>query len=196
MLIVFLRMLESIREMTWQDVFGVWKQYEGHDPGWLRVATQNKGWPDWESWRMFTAQQLLLPKRPWNLFRMTDPMTDISHMRIGPYSGWQSRCSSCNTQTFVDFIQNPVQVEFFRVHDKVASMMKAFPKNTQFIGLRLEESDQVVCVEGHHRAVAVALAAKDGQSIDFGEGVQIALATLKHSETHLLDEVLARGTHK
>ncbi|MBI4592522.1 hypothetical protein HY733_03695 [Candidatus Uhrbacteria bacterium] len=75
-------------------------------------------------------------------------------------------------------------------------MMKYFPSSTTFIGLRLEASDRIVFIEGHHRATAVALAALDGKTINFGGPVFIALATLKADEAQLLDEVLARGTSK
>jgi hypothetical protein len=75
-------------------------------------------------------------------------------------------------------------------------MIENFPSTTTFIGFRLEGSERIVCIEGHHRATAVALAQLEGKDIDFGGSVTIALATLKSDEFDLLDRVLARGTHR
>jgi len=189
-------MMEYLHELSWDDVFQMWKQHEGFDAGWLRVATKDKGWPDWESWRMFTAQQLLLSGRKWSLYQMTDPMMDISNMQIGPYSGWQSRCTEPNTSTFFDLAQIPDQKTFFASHDKVRSMREMFPKDTMFIGLMMKQNSRIVCIEGHHRAMAVALARLEGRSIDDCGSVTIALATMEDEEIQLLNDVLARGTHK
>lgn len=189
-------MLRLIRPTTWMEIFQDWKQREGSDPGWIHCATVLKGWDSWESWRRFTAEQIGTPTREWNLYEFTDPMSEIPDMLVGPFTGWQSRLPTPNKHTFADLVRISEQAEFFRLHEKVVSMMKSFPSSMTFIGLRLEGTDRIVCIEGHHRSTAVALAQLDGKSIDFGGSVQIVLATLKTNESDLLDRVLARGTSK
>ena len=83
-------MLTFIKPTTWEDVFQDWKNREGNDPGWIHCATVLKGWPDWESWRRFTAEQIKADEREWNLYELTDPLHDIPAMLVGPFTGWQS----------------------------------------------------------------------------------------------------------
>lgn len=189
-------MFKLIRSTTWEDVFQDWKQREGNDPGWIHCATVLKGWPDWESWRRFTAEQIGASGLDWSIYEMSDPMREIPQMLVGPFTGWQSRLPEPNTHTFADLIAIPEQATYFHVHEKVASMIESFPPSTTFIGLQLEGSDPVVCIDGHHRATAVALAQLEGKDISFGGSVQIALATLESNEVDLLGRVLARGTHR
>lgn len=117
-------------------------------------------------------------------------------MLVGSFTGWQSRLPALNQHTFADLALIPAQAAHFRAHEKVASMMKNFPSSTTFIGLQLDWTDRIVCIEGHHRATAVALAELDDAPIDFGGTVRIALAMLKADESGLLEEVLTRGTSK
>lgn len=203
-------MLNVIRPTTWEEVFQGWKQHEGSDPGWIHCATVLKGWSDWESWRRFTAEQIGASNREWNLYEFTDPMREIPNMLVGPFTGWQSRLPAPNQHTFADLVRIPEQTAFFQAHEKVASIIKNFPNPTTMIGIQLPgnedtimsdrtelyQSKKIVCIEGHHRATAVALAQLDGKSIDFGGSVQIALATLKENESDLRNRVLARGTSK
>jgi hypothetical protein len=155
-----------------------------------------KGWPDWESWRRFTAEQIGAPSREWNIYELTDPINEIPQMLVGPFTGWQSRLPAANKHTFADLVRDPEQQTFFRAHEKVAALMESFPPATHLIGLRRERDGSIVCLEGHHRATAVALCALDGVQIDFGEPVQIALAALAVDEGELLDRVLIRGSSK
>ena len=189
-------MLKFINPTSWEDVFQDWKQREGNDPGWIHCATTIKGWPDWESWRRFSAEQIHAADRDWEIYECTDPMRDIPTMLVGPFTGWQSRLPKPNVSSFAELVAIPEQAQFFREHEKVAGMMKHFPPSTMFIGLCREDSGSIVCLEGHHRATAVALSLKAGSEIDFGGPVQIALAVLHADELTLLDQVLARGSSK
>ncbi len=203
-------MLKRIRPTTWEEVFQDWKQREGNDPGWIHCATVLKGWDSWESWRRFTAEQIGAPTRGWAIYEFTDPMMEIPQMLVGPFTGWQSKLPAPNRHTFVELVGIPEQAAYFRAHEKVISMSRSFPPSTIFVGLQfagseetimsdrtqLFQSGKVICIEGHHRATVVALAVLDGKQIDFGGPVHVALATLKADETHLLDDVLARGNSK
>jgi len=188
--------MKFIKNTNWEKVFQGWKECEANDPGWIHCATQIKGWSDWESWRRFAASGINAEKRSWQIFKFTDPINEISAMLVGPYSSWQSRFSEKNKFSFEDLINIPEQYEFFKKHDKVLSMIKDFPAPTELIGLIRQDSGKIVCLEGHHRAVAVALAKKQDKSIDFKKGISIALTELPVVEISILDHVLKRGTSK
>lgn len=188
--------MRFLKDTTWEEVFNGWRQREASNPGWINCATKIKGWPDWESWRKFTVLQLGLEKLSWQIFEFTDPINEISAMLVGPYTGWQDRVTKKNQSTFEDLLNVPEQLDFFLKHDRVPSIVANFPNPTEFIGLTREDLDKVVCVEGHHRAVAVALAKKQGVPIDLGGKITIALAGLKENRVGVLDEVLKRGTSK
>ncbi|MBU1292416.1 hypothetical protein KKH07_03030 [Patescibacteria group bacterium] len=188
--------MKFIKDTSWENVFEGWREREANDPGWINCATQIKGWPDWESWRRFTASGIKAEKRSWQIFKFTDPINEISAMLVGPYSGWQSRLPEKNKFSFEDLINIPEKYEFFKKHDKVLSMIKDFPAPTEFIGLIRKDSGKIICLEGHHRAVAVALAKKQDKSIDFKKEIFIALAELPVVEISILDQVLKRGTSK
>jgi len=188
--------MHLIKNTTWENVFGGWRQREASDPGWINCATNIKGWPDWKSWRKFTASQIGLENLSWQIFEFTDPIKEIPAMLIGPYTGWQSRVANKNQSNFEDLVNIPEQFDFFSKHDKVLSMIADFPFPTEFIGLIREDKNKIVCIEGHHRAVAVALAKKQDSSIDFKGNITIALAKLRKDRVNVLDNALKRGTSK
>jgi len=186
--------MKFVKDTTWAEVFEGWRKREASDPGWIHCATVIKGWPDWESWRKFTASQIGAAELAWQVFEFTDPANEIPAMLIGPYTGWQSGFANKNQSTFEDRLNIPAQFEYFSRHEKVASIMKNFPLDTELIGLVREDSGRIVCIEGHHRAMAVALAKRLGPKISFGGGVRIVLAKLK--DPAVLDRTLARGSTK
>ncbi|MFH1461221.1 MAG: hypothetical protein ABIF84_02270 [Patescibacteria group bacterium] len=188
--------MKYIKDISWEQIFEGWREREANDPGWIHCATQIKGWPDWESWRRFSASQIRADERAWQIFEFTDPINEIPAMLVGPYSGWQARLPEKNKLSFEGLLNIPEQYEFFKKHDKVKSITENFPVASQFIGLIRQDSGKIVCLEGHHRAVAVALAKKQNQSIDFKGKISIVLAELAKTEIALLDKVLARGTSK
>lgn len=188
-------MLKLVKYTTWEEVFENWRNREAKNPGWIKTATEIKGWPDWESWRKFTASQISAEKRDWKIYEFTDPMNDIPAMLVGPYGGWQERLSEKNKNSFEELLSVPENYEFFKNHDAVAALIKNFPCPTEFIGLVREDNEKLVCLEGHHRATAVALAKKEGIKINC-EHIRIAVARLPKDECGTLDEVLHRGTSK
>ncbi len=188
--------MELIKNTTWEKVFKDWEQREANDPGWINCATKIKGWPDWKSWRKFTVSQLGLDNLSWQVFEFTNPINQIPVMLIGPYTGWQSRVKNKNQSTFEDLMDIPEQFDFFKKHDKVTSMLNNFPCPTKFIGLIREDSNKIVCIEGHHRAIAITLAKKQNISINLEKNPTIALAKLEKDKINLLDKTLKRGTTK
>ncbi len=187
--------MEYLRDITWEEVFEGWQECEGNNPGWIKCATEIKGWPDWESWRKFTAEYFGAQNRKWKLYKITDPMKEIPVMLLGPYSGWQSRFDEKNVHTFDELVEIPKEFEHFSNHDGVKSIMNGLPFTTQYIGLQREDSGKIVCIEGHHRATALAILKKMGKQIDFsGVEITIALTELPAGEVDLLDQALARGS--
>lgn len=186
--------MRYLKDTTWQEIFAKWKQREGNNPEWISFATKVKGWPDWESWRRFSALQINAEQREWKIYEFEDPMQEIPEMLVGPFAGWQSMLPEKNKNTFVDLMNIPERYEHFKNHNKVVSMLESFPPDTEMIGFLKEDTGQVVCLEGSHRAATVAIAKKEGKKIDFKGKVRIALAILKKEEKDLLNKVLERGT--
>ncbi len=183
-----------VKNTTWQEVFEGWKNREGSDPGWINCATKIKGWPDWESWRQYTAAQFGAEKREWKIYRMVNVNKVVPEMLVGPYVGWQNRLPEKNALTFAETLQIPERHEFASKNDKVASMIKNWPIDTQFIGVIRADNNKIVCIEGHHRAMAIALAARNNESLKFNSEITIALTALASGEEKLLDEILAKGS--
>lgn len=187
--------MELIKPTTWEQVFQDWQKREGADPGWIKCATEIKGWPDWKSWRGFTAEQMKASARPWRIFRFTDPLTEIPEMLLGPFRSWQSGITNKNKASFAELLARPDKYQLFYQNKKVASIIDALPFATQFIGLRRLDCDKTVCIEGHHRAIAITLARLQKRPVDFSQvEITIALADVLASEHDLFDRVLARGT--
>lgn len=110
-------------ETTWEDVFEGWREREAGNPGWIECATKINGWPDWESWRRFTASQIRADERKWQIYEFTNPINEISDMFVGPYGGWQSRVKIKNKTTFDELLRIQEQFYFFRSHTGVLSII-------------------------------------------------------------------------
>lgn len=189
--------MKLIGRTAWEDVFSGWRSREANNPGWVTCATEVKGWPDWESWRRFSAHQIGAEKRNWEIFEWTDPSEEIPQMLIGPYSGWQARVAKKNATTFEELLDIPDQLTHFLAHTGIAHIREGLPFSTEFIGLIRDDNRKIVCLEGHHRAVAIALVKRLGKNVDFSKTrLTIALAHLPIEECHVLDDALRRGTSR
>lgn len=189
--------MDLLNKTTWEEVFDGWRKREIGNPGWIETATKIKGWPDWESWRRFTASQLKADKLDWERYKFTNPLAEVPRMLVGPYTGWQSMLPDKNVSSFDDLLQIPERYNQFKEHDVVVSMMDNMPFDTEFIGLIREDNKKIVCLEGHHRAVAIALSKKLNKNIDFSRAnITISLAHLPEKDIHLLDDTLKRGSTK
>ncbi|MEK7655466.1 MAG: hypothetical protein AAB386_02195 [Patescibacteria group bacterium] len=186
-----------LRNATYEEVFDGWREREAGNPSWIHCATKIKGWPDWESWRRFTASQIGADKREWQIFEFTEPTEEISQMLIGPYGGWQARVVEKNITSFEELLNIPEQFEIFSKHEGVLNILNGLPFTTEFIGLIRDDINKIVCLDGHHRATAIALAKQQGKQIDFSKvKITITITHLPEDESILLDEVLKRGTSK
>ncbi len=185
-----------VKNTTWPEIFEGWKEREGNDPGWINCAVKIKGWPDWESWRQYSAAQFGAAKRDWKIYQIADVDKVVPTMLVGPYTGWQNRLPTKNALSFAEMLEIPKNYEELSKNDKVLGLMKNWPVETQFIGIIRADNKKIVCIEGHHRATAAALAAKNRQSLNFGDSVMITLCELAPGEEKLLDEMLAKGSQR
>ncbi|HCC83691.1 TPA: hypothetical protein DEP96_02490 [Candidatus Uhrbacteria bacterium] len=169
--------MHFIADTTWPAVFAAWQAEEGADPAWQAEALK-RGFTSWADWRGSVAEAKLgTTSLDWQLFAFDNPMTEIPAMHLGPFKGWQSRVTGIDAASFADLINLPTELDYWSANSKILSLMNNFPSPTQFIAVIREDTGALVCLEGHHRATAVALAAKLGRPINFGE-VTIAIARL------------------
>ncbi len=172
--------MKFLSNTTWADVFAAWQQEEGIDPAWQAHA-KSKGFATWADWRGDAAAKIGAADLIWQIFAFDNPLTEIPALLLGPFKGWQARVDGLTNTTFTDFINIPANFVYQQTNPKILSLMNNFPSPTQFIAVRREDTGALICLEGHHRATAVALAAKLGRAIDFG-GVTIAIAQLPASK--------------
>ena len=187
--------LRFLKNVSWGDVFRVWKSQEGSAPSWREVARE-KGWSSWEAWRGNQAEKFGCSEKEWKLYEILKPNEIIPKFRVGPFKVWQADFQEKNKHTFEDFARTAT--EKLRKNGGVARMPGNFPFESQMIGIFFERTNEIILFEGHHRAAAVALAVHDGKPIDFSALPKIALASVGVAEEEemmwKLDEAMKRGT--
>lgn len=193
---IMLEKLEYVKGITCEDVFQAWKENEAEDAGWIHCATVIKGWEDWESWRRNTLTVLGAENMVWKLYTIRNVEEVVPNMLIGPFNGWQARVTRKNKTSFEEMLAVQENFDFYAHHGKVLDIMNHFPEKAWMTGVYVEETDKIVCIEGHHRATAVALAKKQGKKMDIEKGVCIALATLPKGQEDVFDRMLEQGTSK
>jgi hypothetical protein len=171
---------------TWPAVFAAWQAEEGTDPAWQAEALK-RGFTSWADWRGSIAESKLgAANLDWQIFSFDNPMMEIPAMLLGPFKGWQSRVASIVAASFTNLIDLPAELEYWSTNPKIISLMNNFPSPTQFIAVIREDTGALVCLEGHHRATAVAHAAKLGRPINF-DRLTIAIAHLPATHCAILN---------
>ncbi|MDF1498311.1 MAG: hypothetical protein P1P85_03070 [Patescibacteria group bacterium] len=64
------------------------------------------------------------------------------------------------------------------------------------IGIIREDINRIVCIEGHHKSMALAIARKEVMEINFKKPVCIALAKFPKEDSFLIDMTLKNGSSK
>jgi hypothetical protein len=189
--------MQLLSNITWEEIFHNWEQREASNPNWIELATEEKGWESWQAWRNFSMSLINASARKWNLYTFTDPINEIPNMLIGPYGGWQSKVdeNQRNKVTFLEILNRPEIFEFYNYNQDIQKTIKALPFPTQMIGL-MKESGKIICLEGHHRSVAVTIAKLQNKKINFGNSITIAIAKLPKEEEYLINAMLKRGSSK
>lgn len=187
------------KNITFDEVFKIWLDnevpiVEGRDL--LTFVQQEKGFSSITEWRLATALKLGLDKLSWRLEILPSPEQNLAKIIIGPFKGWSKFFDNKLTTTFDDAMQIPEFLEWCKTHDRVVPLSEKFPHPTSLIVLR-KPSGELICIEGGHRACAVAYANKIGNPISFEPtDVTIAVADIDESKISELWGFLEIGTEK
>lgn len=189
-----LNQLHFSKNVTWDDVFSVWKANEGTDPIWQEFAKTEKGWESWEAWRGYQASLFRASEREWKVYELTDPNALVPKFRLGPFQGWQKHFEEKNVHTVEDLVRD--HRGWVEENTGIRSRRENFPQDTQFIGMYFQDSEAIVLYEGHHRAAAIALAIAEGQPLVFSQPPTIALTSIPGDGSALLHHLLETKTDK
>ena len=170
------RSLQYVHDISWSDVFAVWRSYEAYQKGW-EAHWVERGFDSWDAWRGGYVAPLLPEKRIWKVYRIADPLCDVSLMYGVPSRGWQAKCyNGAPTKMIGDILSHPIVAD----NPKIRAVQENFPFQTMFTGIVHEE--KIILVEGMHRAcalarmkeykgdVVIALVAYDGDIPSIGKG--------------------------
>ena len=179
-------------ETTWDSVWQAWLEREGTRKDWQQVA-KDKGWQSWEEWRDAWSGNFGAQTRRWFCYTILNPLEMVPRFRVGPTQSWQKNfpIGEQNKHTFATLVDGVS----YEQNDKVLGILENFPNPTEFIGIVMPDNS-IVDIEGHHRATALAVAAKQGKEITFKQLPTIALTLFEKDEESLLDTMLARGSAK
>ena len=178
--------MHFLSNTTWASVFAAWQREEGSDPAWQAFARE-KGFATWADWRGSAAAKLGVTSLDWQLFAFDNPQTEIPTLLLGPMKSWQSRVHNIEGATFNDLLTIPAEFDHWSTHPKILSIIANWPTPTQLIAVHALDTGHLICLEGHHRATAVALANRLGRAINFGEiTIAIARVPFLHNQHRVL----------
>lgn len=191
--------MKYLQKTSWDQVFSAWADRESTNPDWIHCATNIKGWPDWQSWRMFMASLFKAKERVWELYTLSNPQKEIPSFFIGPFKGWQNMYAPQSDEfsyiTFAELFDNPASKETLAANSRVIDIWRSLPFSTELIALKIQNTQDIILIDGHHRCAAITKATKEGRDIDFTQTpITVALATIKQEEGSVFDEMLHRGT--
>lgn len=172
-----------IQAMTWEDVFADWKKREANQ-GWETVWRE-RGFASWEAWRISYLVRLKPTDRDWALVDIHDPQATVPLFWAMGFRGWkQYYPAETRRARLRDIAAHPALAD----NPKVVALSNDFPKETRLVAMRCGED--VMLVEGMHRAATIALFARRGERI--AERVTLALCDLPASERSLFDAATAQ----
>lgn len=151
--------LIPVRPLSWKEVFSIWRDGEARLPRWVQHYTK-RGFSSWDEWRTHTVRDLHCEALSWELFEVSDPAA-AEDFFAGPFRAWQAKYyDGAHIMRFRDLAMIPA----LRSEKIVLEMGEHFPGEAYLVGLRTKEG--IVIVEGMHRACALAVAAREGRSLD------------------------------
>jgi len=127
------------------------------------------------------------------LYEIMEPNEVVPQFIMGPFKGWQKHYpEEENQHTFADLVHD--QPEWVLKNAGIKARRADFPQPTQFIGVYIEETKQIVLYEGHHRSAAVALAVSEGKPIDFNQNPTIAITSMGPDEAEQLKKTVQNNS--
>ena len=163
--------LEKIKDLSWQDVFEIWRKSEEPLEHWQKVWKE-KGFASWEAWRQATHANLRGQELSWALYKISDPIAEIPDWRGGMFHAWAKwfyPVLSEQPPRLKDLLAHPG----VNNHWYVREILNNFPSETTILAIRLKNGD-IIIVEGMHRCCSIAMAALNKTSIK--SNITLALA--------------------
>jgi hypothetical protein len=168
--------LELIRDLTWPEVFEIWRKNEDYPHSHWISHWQSRGFNSWDEWRQTYVQPLGLADLKWQLYNLSEPLITLPFCHGGPFRSWVELYYHGQTAPdFASLAQDP-EVE---KNSGVQTLLKNFPSQTTISGVII--NGEIRIVEGMHRAAALAVAAKNGVNLN----THIKLALAVHTKNEL-----------
>lgn len=170
--------------MTWEDVFADWKEREAKQ-GWETIWRE-RGFASWEAWRMSYLANLKPTERDWALVDVHNPQTTIPLFWAMAFRGWKQYYPASTSRARIrDIAAHPALAK----NPKIVALSTQFPKETRLVAMRCGED--VMLIEGMHRAATIALFAERGEQI--ADRVTLALCNLPSAERTLFDAATSQA---
>jgi len=168
--------LGLIKDLTWPEVFEIWRKNEDYPNSHWISHWQSRGFKSWEEWRQTYVQPLGLSDLKWQLFYLPEPLIALPFCHGGPFRSWvELYYHGQTTPSFASLALDP-EVE---KNSGVQFMLKNFPAQTIISGVVI--NGKIIIVEGMHRAAALAVAAKNWVKLK----TEIKLALAIHNKNEL-----------
>lgn len=162
---------KRIRELAFADVFNIWRDNEEGKERWESHARE-RGFSGWEEWRMQYVKAFSMQERAWSLYQVINPSVVVPKWHGGPFKTWMERhYGGIFTPTFDQLARRPDMQK----HTGLKEAQGAFPRTTTVIALFRD--GQLVVIEGMHRCVAIALAARANRQLETNLFVALADAS-------------------
>lgn len=165
------------RDLSWEEVRNIWKGDEDTDI--FRREYTEEGHSSWESWRDLIIQPLHLDQLDWAQYTVAEPLKTVPQFRGGPFKPWQDRYyGGKKNPTFAEIVG--FEHSDIMTRDKFADILSS-EEPIRLIGLLL--GNEVYIIDGMHRSVAIALAARQEQAFDRQVTLMLAPSDLPKLET-------------
>lgn len=160
--------LEFIKNLSWQEVFDIWRSNEENKPGWQETA-KNKGYENWEEWRINYFDVFKCREAKWALYEIKNPLEVVPRFHGGPFRTWIEKFYNGE---FLPTFSRLVEFKQIQKHPTIMVMADDFYADTTLTGLIL--GGEIYIIEGTHRCCALALIAKENKPLN--HKIFIALA--------------------
>lgn len=155
--------LSLTKPLTQEDVFETWRSMEESLEHW-QSFWRSKGFKSWGQWRRATHAPLFAKELDWKLFKVNEPIKSVPQWRGGMFHSW-------NKWFYGAFPEKPPRLKDLLTHPGVHNhwyvreIANNFPNPTTLTAIRLPNNDLVV-VEGMHRACAITMMARDKKPLN------------------------------